>query len=263
MIITIAKQEHKKEPLFLDAPLSSEEIIINAEEGASAIIVDTVNHPRLQITVAKNASICVWTIYENPAVASFQKRGLVKGDGTLVWVDVILTENDIHLDLKTQLQEAGAATQQLQAFLGREKQKIIINSDVIHEHNQTFSLMKAKGVMQDKAKVEYKGTIKINKNAAGCRADQRTDILLLGDDARCEAVPILEVENDDVQCSHGASMGQIDQEQLFYLLSRGFDEQKAQQVLIHGFLEPILKEIRDESMQDKISLLVQEKTNVN
>lgn len=263
MMITIAKQEHRKEPIFVDAALSSEEIIITAEENSQATIIDVVNYPRIHITVAKNAFLRFWTIYQNPSTLSFRKRGEVKGDGRLEWVDIIATDKEINLDLKTHLQEHGAATKQLQAFLGQHTQKIVINSDVVHEHNQTVSLMKAKGVLQDKAQLLYKGTIKINKDASGCRADQRTDTLLIGDGARCNALPILEVENDNVQCSHGASMGQLDQEQLFYLLSRGLNENTAQQLIINGFLEPILREINDESMQNKISVLVEEKTNGN
>ncbi|MDP3734417.1 MAG: SufD family Fe-S cluster assembly protein [Nanoarchaeota archaeon] len=260
MMITIAKQEHRKEPIFLDSTLSSE-VIITAEEGSSAVIVDTVNHPRLHVTVAKNAFVRVWTLYQNPSVLTFHKRGEVKSKGKLEWVDVIITDKELTIDLKTHLQEVGAETKQLQAFVGRNSQKIVITSDVVHEHNQTVSLMKAKGVLHDNAKLEYQGTIKINKDAAGCRADQRTDTLLFGDEARCDAVPILEVENDNVQCSHGASMGQLDQEQLFYVLSRGFDEHTAQQLIINGFLEPIIREISDDSLQQKMTLLLQEKTH--
>lgn len=263
MIITVAKNEHRKEPIFVDAALLSEEIIINIEEGAQATIIDIVNYPDIHVNVAKNAFVRVWTIYQNNSILSFHKRGEVKEEGTLEWVDVIVTDKELNLDLKTHLQERGAETKQLQAFLGRNSQKIVINSDVVHEHNQTVSLMKAKGVLQDKAKLQYKGTIRIDKAAAGCRADQRTDTLMIGDNATCDALPILEVENDQVQCSHGASMGQLDQEQLFYVLSRGLDEHTAQQLIINGFLEPVLREISDESIRDRVSILVQEKTNGN
>ena len=70
---------------------------------------------------------------------------------------------------------------------------------------------------------------------------------------------MLEVENDDVSCSHGTTVGQIDEEQLYYLLSRGLDESKAKQLLVLGFVEPILQKISNEEIRKEIRDAIQQK----
>ena len=252
MILTINKNK-QPETIFLE---KSPEVTINVQEGAKVIIIDSFNCPKVEINVDKNALVDFCTIHQDSGNLSSHKRGMVKENGELKWMDIIFGKENLQLDVKTYLQEAGANVVQLQACLGNKEQEIVINSDVVHQHSHTTSLMKAKGVLYDKAKMKFKGTIKIPKNSAGCKADQRTDTLLLGEEAKCDAMPILEVENDDVKCSHGASIGQIDEEQMFYLLSRGLDEKKAEQLIVKGILESITKQIKEETTREKVVALI-------
>ena len=119
--------------------------------------------------------------------------------------------------------------------------------------------MLAKGILSDKSRAMHRGTIRVEKNSLNCQGDQRSDLLLLGDEARCNAIPILEVENDDVSCSHGTTIGQIDEEQLFYLLSRGLDEGRAKQMLVMAFLDPILQRLPHEETREEILNRIQER----
>jgi len=105
----------------------------------------------------------------------------------------------------------------------------------------------------------HRGTIRVEKNAINCQGHQRSDMLLVGEEARCNAIPILEVENDDVSCSHGTTMGQVDEEQLYYLLSRGLDEHIARKLLVLGFIEPILQKISNEKVREEIMNSLQER----
>ena len=174
----------------------------------------------------------------------------IKKDALLQRVDVLL--GDGHLNLQTKLLEPGAEMIAVQAFVGSAD----IQSDVYHLASHTKSLMLAKGVLQ-KSTGKYRGTIKIEKQASGCRAHQRSDMLLLDEASKGDAEPILDVHNDDVICSHGATLGQIDELHLFYLKSRGLPEAAARQMIIAGFLQPILEFIPRESLREEIAREIQ------
>ncbi|HIJ11089.1 TPA: SufD family Fe-S cluster assembly protein [Candidatus Woesearchaeota archaeon] len=94
----------------------------------------------------------------------------------------------------------------------------------------------ARGVVENNAKGLFLGSVNIGKDAAGGIGHQKADVLLLGDNAIGEAVPILEVENDDVVCSHGATISKIDDEMLLYVMSRGVSLEDAKKVIVNGFL---------------------------
>ncbi len=95
----------------------------------------------------------------------------------------------------------------------------------------------ARGVVEAGAKSLFLGEVDIAKNASGCVGHQRSDLLLLSETAIGEAVPILQVENNDVICSHSATISQLDEETVFYLQSRGLSKDAAQKMVVEGFLE--------------------------
>jgi Fe-S cluster assembly protein SufD len=83
--------------------------------------------------------------------------------------------------------------------------------------------------------------------------------LLLSPKARTDALPILEIEADDVRCRHGSTTGRIDEEQIFYLMSRGLSYQEAQRMIVQGFFETVITEFPVEGMQEKIRLALCER----
>lgn len=100
-----------------------------------------------------------------------------------------------------------------------------------------------KGILDGAAKSEFDGTICIRKNAAQTDASQLNRNLILSDDAKVFTRPQLRIDNDDVKCSHGATVGQLDEAQLFYLASRGLSPQTARAVLTYGFAEEVIDRI--------------------
>ena len=98
----------------------------------------------------------------------------------------------------------------------------------------------------------YTGLIRIAKSAQQTTAYQSNHNLLLSRTARAETIPMLEILADDVQCKHGASIGPIDDEQTFYLMSRGISREAAQRLLVMGFIEPIMQEIPFEPLRERL-----------
>jgi Fe-S cluster assembly protein SufD len=118
-----------------------------------------------------------------------------------------------------------------------------------HASGESFSDLDFKVVLKDKATSAYTGLIRIEKDAVSCEAYQENRNLLLNEGTRAESIPELEILTDEVRCTHGATMGPIDPEMLFYLKSRGLSKSEAAKAVVGGFLTSTLKSAPSESGQ--------------
>lgn len=108
--------------------------------------------------------------------------------------------------------------------------------EIIHAAPKTSSKTNIKGVVDGNGQAFVNGIIKVLPEAAGTNAFLEERILLLSPNAKAEAIPNLEIKTDDVKCSHAATIGKIDEEELFYLQSRGISEIQAKEMIVEGFL---------------------------
>jgi len=102
-----------------------------------------------------------------------------------------------------------------------------------------------------------RGVVHLRPVAQQTSAYQSTHSLLLSEKARADALPILEIEADDVRCKHGSTTGMVDDEQVFYLMSRGLSRQEAQRMIVQGFFETVITEFPVEGVQEKIRLAIE------
>jgi Fe-S cluster assembly protein SufD len=128
-----------------------------------------------------------------------------------------------------------------------------------HKTGNTTSDLMFKNVLRDSAVSNYAGVIKVEKNANGTNAYQANRNLVLSKEVRCDTRPILEIESNQLRCTHGATVGQLEEQQLFYLRSRGLRPEQARDVLIEAFLDPILARIQVEAVQKEFAKLVHDK----
>lgn len=126
-------------------------------------------------------------------------------------------------------------------YLAGDGQLNDFHLDIQHRNPGCHSNTYFKGILYGKSRGVFDGLIHVGRGAAGTDAHLRNDNLLLSDQAEIDTKPQLEIFNDDVQCSHGTTVGQIEDEQLFYLRSRGIDAPRARQILCEGFAYDILK----------------------
>jgi Fe-S cluster assembly protein SufD len=131
-----------------------------------------------------------------------------------------------------------------------------------HKASESYSNLDFKVVLKDKANSAYTGLIRVEKDAVNCEAYQENRNLLLNKGTKAESIPELEILTDQVRCTHGATMGPIDPETIFYLQSRGFNEAEAVGSVVSGFIEATLKNAPDE-FKTRISELVLRKLNAN
>ena len=128
-----------------------------------------------------------------------------------------------------------------------------------HTAPHTESDLLFKGVVLDRARTVFRGVLHLRKEAQQTNAYQATHSLLLSPRARADALPILEIEADDVRCKHGSTTGRVDDEQIFYLMSRGLSRQDAQRLIVQGFFETVVTEFPVEGVQEKIRLAIEDR----
>ncbi len=129
-------------------------------------------------------------------------------------------------------------------YLARKGEEISSYSVAQHEGKNTFSLMQSKGSLAS-SKAVNRGLVRIQQNASESNGYQKLESLMLDGDARAISIPDLEIHNDKVKCTHSATTTRIDEEKVFYMLSRGISRKKAEEKLIEGFYYPALNEIKD------------------
>ena len=128
-----------------------------------------------------------------------------------------------------------------------------------HKTGNTTSDLLFKNVLRDQSVSNYAGVIKVEKNANGTNAYQANRNLVLSKEVRCDTRPILEIESNQLRCTHGATVGQLEGQQLFYLRSRGLTPELARDVLIEAFLDPVLARIQVDAVQKEFAKLVHDK----
>ncbi len=130
---------------------------------------------------------------------------------------------------------------------------------VEHDFPNCTSDQLFKGVFDDMSTGAFNGRIYVAPDAQGTRAFQRTNNILLTDNSRVDAKPQLEICADDVKCSHGATVGQLDENALFYMRSRGIEKREAQLMLMFGFAHEVIQNINVEALRDRIDSLVMQR----
>jgi Fe-S cluster assembly protein SufD len=144
------------------------------------------------------------------------------------------------------------------AFLDRE-QHIDNATQVIHAKPHCQSNQIYKYVLDDKSTGAFSGRIHVARDAQKTNAFQRNNNLLLTDFATMQTKPQLVIDADDVKCSHGATVGQIDEEALFYLRARGIDEDKARMMMMNAFAHEVVQEIKVEALRERIDELIEKR----
>ena len=132
-------------------------------------------------------------------------------------------------------------------------QKFDHHTTIEHIAPHTKSELNFRVALKDKARSAYTGNLKIAHEAVKSDAHQENRNLLLSEDAKAESIPELEIlTNDVIRCNHGVTVGQVDKDQVFYLMSRGLTHKEAERIITLGFLEPTISQIPDESLKEEI-----------
>lgn len=160
-----------------------------------------------------------------------------------------------------ELAKEGEDVQILGLFIGRNNDQFIVRTTQRHRAPNTKSDLLIKSVLFDNSRLDYDGLIKIEKEAQGSDAYQRNENLVMNENVRVDTKPELEILANSVRCTHGATVGKIDKDQLFYLKSRGLSKKEAEKLIIEGFFEGVLQKIEDRRLQKKIRDKINKRLN--
>jgi Fe-S cluster assembly protein SufD len=188
-----------------------------------------------------------------------QQRTLAYRDSTLDTLNVNLGASVSRVDLNARLLGPGANSDMLGLYFGDQDQHFDHNTSQDHEAPNTFSDLLYKGALDGESRAVFRGIIRVHKGAQQTDAYQTNRNLLLSEHARADSLPNLEIEADDVKCSHGATVGQLDEDALFYLMSRGLSRERAERLVVLGFLGEVLQRLPLGGVVEKVTRAIEEK----
>ena len=188
-----------------------------------------------------------------------QQRTLADADAALDTLNVSFGASVARVDLNAELRGAGAHSDMLGLCFGEADQHFDHNTSQDHGAPHTRSDLLYKAALDEAARAVFRGVIRVHPGAQQTDAYQTNRNLILSPDARAESLPNLEIEADDVRCSHGATVGQLDEEHLFYLMSRGLTRAQAERLVVTGFLGEVLSRLPLGGVVEKVSGIIEER----
>lgn len=162
-----------------------------------------------------------------------------------VWING--SEQEVTIDAR--LMGNGARLKIVGIFFGSDNSSVVFNTNVVHEAPNTKSLTTIRGVFKGHASFNNDGLVRINKGAKNADGYFASKILLF-DDAKGRSVPSLEIDENELKAGHASTIGRPDEEQLFYLRSRGLSEKEAEELIVTGFFKPILTFLPEKQKRD-------------
>jgi Fe-S cluster assembly protein SufD len=255
--------------------------------AASASSSSTLSHPRLLVVAAPNSSLVLVETYlfgqgsnmQNAVTELCLEQGaavdhmrIVQGtaESRLVgelavrqarssrYTSRVFTLGGAlsRLDLAVWLDEEGAECSLDGLYMARGEEQVDHHTRVEHVKPNTTSIERYKGIVAERGSAVFDGIIHVERGAMKASAHQENRNVLLSDEAIVNTKPHLEIDADDVSCTHGATVGKLDESALFYLRARGLDEDAAQAVLLFAFVREILDRVPISGERERLSSLI-------
>jgi FeS assembly protein SufD len=171
------------------------------------------------------------------------RKAFVERDAKMSWSLALFGSQLSRYKVDSIMQGPGALAEDVEIIFGIGNQSFDITSNLIHIAPHTRGKVLVKSVLKDTSQSLFKGMIKINKNAKSTESYLAGHAILLDKGAKSDAIPGLEIESNEVKATHSASVAQIDENQIFYLMSRGLSKELAKREIVGGFLEPISRKM--------------------
>ncbi len=216
-------------------------------EGCTAPIYTTDSlHSAVVEIIVKEGARCRYTTIQNWSTNVYNlvtKRAVAYRDATMEWIDGNLGSKITMKYPSVYMVEPGAKAEILSVAFAGKGQHQDPGGKVIHAAPHTQSVVVSKSIAKDGGRAGYRGLVKIYPGATGSRSAVRCDALILDERSRSDTYPTMEIDEQDVSITHEATVSKVSDEQLFYLMSRGVKEDEAMNLIVRGFVEPIVKEL--------------------
>src|SRR6266496_802713 len=210
----------------------------------SVVAVHVKDAAHVEFSSLQDLGLNVWNIAN--------KNAFHEKDGSTTWVTADLGSKVTLANVGADMGGNGSAAELVGIFFTDHDQRYSINTLSDHAALSTNAETLVKGVLTDQSRVEFDGMIRVEPGAQQTASFLSAHGLLLSRQARGEFIPGLEIAANEVSASHGATSGQIDEEQLFYLMVRGIAREEAERIIVQGFFEPVLQRIPLENLRTRL-----------
>lgn len=184
------------------------------------------------------------------------QKAIVEQNARLQWTIGALGARLAKVNQHVALAGTGAEVQVNGVMFTEAKQHLAYHTLQHHESPEGISDLLYKGALQDHSRLVWRGMIKVDPNAQKTNGYQRNDNLMLSADARADSIPGLEIEADDVRCTHGATAGRVEEDPIFYAQCRGLTRQEATRMIVTGFFQQVFDRITIESVREALAAAI-------
>jgi Fe-S cluster assembly protein SufD len=271
VLVHVPRGVRVAEPIRIELPLDEDgaavawRTLIVLEEGAEAEVwehcssagdeTDALLNSVVELHVGQAATlryVSTQDISERAWIFATQ-RAQIERDARLDWTALGFGSGRGKVRMETNLAGQGSEARVTGGYAGAAGQHLDYDTTQEHAAPNTFSDLAFRGVLAAGATAVWRGMIRVDPGAQGTDAFQVSRNLLLSPDAHADSIPGLEIEADDVRCTHAAAIAQIDRDQLFYLTSRGLSPAEAKQLIVEGFLESLVERLAEGPVRDEVS----------
>jgi Fe-S cluster assembly scaffold protein SufB len=258
--------------LATDKPVATvSQILVFAEENSFVGVVEegysisqgqkSVAASITDIQAAEGAKVAFSSFngYSTDVSVFTNRKAVIGKDANVSWTLTHLGGGYVRGRLDNLMRGSGGSIDDIEVLFGDGSQRFDMTSDINFETPQTTGTVLAKAVLKDSAKSLMKGTIKIRKGAKNSRGFLSIHAMLLSKQAVAEPIPALEIDTNDVKATHSAAVEQIDPEQVFYLATKGLQEDTARRLIMLAFFEKAVERIPASQLRTKIRTLIEDK----
>ena len=276
-VLHVPKGIRVEVPLRVYIRLSEEQhadlshILVIAEENSQVVILEDnlstnqeaggLHSGAVEIFAGQNANVTYVQVQNwNRQVWNFAShRAMVSKDAKLCWVTATFGGRLNKLNQAIVLEGNGANAQMLGLAFTDARQHLDVSTAQEHVSPHTFSDLLYRTVLKDRSQTAWGGNIYVYPEANYTDAYQKNDNLLLSERAHADTLPGLEIQAHEVRCTHGATAGKIDTDQVYYLMSRGLSYAQAEKLIVDGFFEPVMERVPMESVREELQEFVSRK----
>ena len=217
---------------------SRRDVTVDAAEGSAIIVVQT---------FAADHSLNVRT-----ALVYTDVQAACAENGRFELIQIYVGEGDMYSDNRVELEGDGSSFKSDVGYLAQRNQKLDMNMVVNHYGKNTECEIDASGALKDQAEKVFRGTIDFKKGASGSVGNEKETVLMLGDKVVNKTVPLILCAEENVVGNHGATIGDLDKDTLFYFESRGIDRAQAENILARAAIERLVRAVGDDETARQI-----------
>lgn len=239
------KSGEAPEPFRLDfSEAGDSEVSFTAEENSSITVYElhrSNSAVKLSFDIGKNASVKLVQLLNPTEKLRHETFANCSNGGKFQIMTIMTGDGDIYSDNRTELEGDSSSINAEVAYLGKNSQTIDYNIAVNHWGKDTHSEINAAGALMDSAKKVFRGTIDFKTGSSDSKGSENETVIMLGDDVVNKTVPLILCSEENVEGSHGATIGELDDDTLFYFESRGIGREEVERIMAYAALKRLIR----------------------